>query len=133
MTAADSLPPLFPLRLLALLSELPLFPLLCRALLPVERLLFDELPRLLTVPLSDELRLLLRCLTVPLLRLLLLLFWRTLPLLRLLLLPRLRTVPLPDERRSEERVTDRPVLRDVDLLLTLPVVVPRDRTVPVDR
>jgi len=56
-----------------------------------------------------------------------------LPLLRLLLLPRLRTVPLPEERLPEERVTDRPLLLEVDLLLTLLVVVPRDRTVPEER
>lgn len=97
----------------------------------MDRLLF-ELPRLLTVPLPDELRLLLRCRTVPLLRLLLLPLLRTVPLLRLLLLPLLRTVPLP-ERLPDDLFTDRPVLLEVDLLLTVLLVVPRDRTVPVER
>lgn len=63
----------------------------------------------------------------------LLLLCLTLPLLLLLLLPLLRTVPLPDLRLPDERFTERPLLLDVDLLLTLLVVVPRDRTVPVDR
>jgi len=126
IAAAES----FPLRLLALLPEL-LLPLLCRALLPVDRLLF-ELPRLLTAPLPDELLLLLRCRTVPLLRLLLLLCL-TLPLLRLLLLPLLRTVLLPERLPDDDLFTDRPLLLDVDLLLTVLLVVPRDRTVPVER
>jgi len=125
IAAADSLPPL----LLALLPELLL--LLCRALLPVDRLLF-ELPRLLTAPLPDELLLLLRCRTFPLLRLLLLLCL-TLPLLRLLLLPLLRTVPLPERLPDDDLFTDRPLLLDVDLLFTVLLVVPRDRTVPVER
>lgn len=118
--AADSLLFRLPLRLLVLLPVLPLFPLLCRTLLPVDRLEELELPRLLTVPLPDELRLLLRFLTLPL-------------LLRLLLLPRRCTEPLLLLRFPVDLFTLLPLLLVVDLLLTVLLVVPRDRTVPVLR
>lgn len=73
-----------------------------------------ELPRLRTVPLPDELLLLLRWRTVPLFRLLLLLLLRcTEPLLFLLL---------------EDRFTVLLLLLVVDLLRTVPLELPRDRT-----